>query len=54
MADLSGARRNYFRRMLKRLFSKAAAREDATAYSVRYEEPLSDARTPMADLLASC
>jgi hypothetical protein len=35
----------------KRLSSKAAAREEATAY-VRYVEPLSDARTPLADFLS--
>jgi hypothetical protein len=41
----------YFRRMLKRPFSKAAASEEE-AYA-RYVEPPSDARTPLADFSAS-
>ncbi len=32
--------------------SKAAAREEAKAYFVVYVEPLSDARTPLADFFS--
>jgi len=37
------------RRMVKRLSSAAAASEEAKAYSVRYVEPPSAARTKLAD-----
>jgi len=33
--------------------SKAAASEEAEAYSLPYVEPLSDARTPLADFINS-
>jgi hypothetical protein len=36
--------------MLKRLFSKAAASEEARR-TLRYVEPLNDVRTPLAALL---
>ncbi len=35
------------------LFSKAAASEEANPYSLPYGEPLSDARTPLADFFNS-
>ena len=39
------------RRMLKRPFSKAAASEEARR-TLQYVEPLSDARTPLADFFS--
>jgi hypothetical protein len=51
MACTSGTTEEYFRRMLKRPFSKAAASEEARR-TLRYVEPLSDARTPLADFFS--
>ena len=51
MADMCGTRRRHTRRMLKRLSSKAAASEEARR-TLRYVEPLSDARTPLAAFLS--
>ena len=45
MADTFGTRGEHTRRMLKKAASKAAAREEASR-TLRYVEPLSEARTP--------
>ena len=50
-ADTFGARGEHTRRMLKKAASKAAASEEARR-TLRYVEPLSEARTPLADFFS--
>ena len=40
------------RRLFRKAVSKAAASEEANRYSLSYVEPLSDARTPLADFFS--
>ena len=51
MADTFGTRGAHTRRMLKKAASKAAASEEARR-TLRYVEPLSEVRTPLADFFS--
>ena len=51
MVHKCGTTEEYFRRMLKKAVQQAAASEEARR-TLRYVEPLSDARTPLADFFS--
>ncbi len=52
MACMSGARGEHPRRMLKKAVQQGRSKRRGDAYSVRYGEPLSEARTPLADFFS--
>jgi hypothetical protein len=52
MACMSGARGEHPRRMLKKAVRQGRSKRRGDAYSVRYGEPLSEARTPLADFFS--
>jgi hypothetical protein len=52
MAYTYGATEEHSRRMLKKAVQQGRSERRGESYSVRYEEPLSEARTRLADFFS--